>query len=138
MSELNMNTLHIHATDDEGWRLEIPSLPELTNFGAFRCESAECLDPQYGSGPHKTPNPQNGFITESDYEEVLQFAFDKKIQIIIEINGPGHARAAIFGMKKRDDPDMFLHDPDQTIFDVPSGLGCNIIRYFFPPTRAKI
>lgn len=43
MADLKMNTLHIHATDDEGWRLEIPDLPELTTFGAYRCESGRFI-----------------------------------------------------------------------------------------------
>lgn len=117
-----MNSLHIHATDDEGWRLEIPALPELTSFGAYRCMSAqdECLDPQYGSGPDKLENPQNGFLSEADYEEILQYAFDNQVQIITEINGPGHARAALHAMKNKNDPQYFLHDPDQEVFDVPS------------------
>lgn len=97
MSEINMNTFHLHVSDDEGWRLEIPALPELTSYGAYRCwsENEECLEPEYGSGPFKLNNPQNGYLTESDYEELLQFAFDKNVQIITEVNGPGHARAAL-------------------------------------------
>ena len=122
MADINMNTLHLHATDDEAWRIEIPALPELTSYGGFRCISAEdeCLGPQYGSGPFKLENPQNGFLSESDYADLLQHAFDKKVQIITEINGPGHGRAALYSMKKRNDPNFFLHDPAQTVFDVPS------------------
>ena len=46
-----MNTLHLHATDDEGWRIEIPELPELTSYAAYRCahdDKFQCLEPQYG------------------------------------------------------------------------------------------
>ncbi|CBY24075.1 unnamed protein product [Oikopleura dioica] len=48
MSEVNMTHLHIHATDDEGWRIEIPELPELTTIGAHRCANKEdeCMIPQ--------------------------------------------------------------------------------------------
>lgn len=96
LSVLNMNTLHLHATDDEAWRLQIPSLPELTDYGGYRCANypVECLEPQFGSGPFKT-SKQNGFLSVSDYTELLRYAKSNKVSIIIEINGPGHARAAI-------------------------------------------
>ena len=93
MSTLNMNTLHLHATDDEAWRIEIPSLPELTDFAAFRCfdpSGQQCLEPQYGSGPTKTDNEQNGFLSTEDYKSLLTFAMDHQVHVITEINGPGN------------------------------------------------
>ena len=53
MAELELNQLHLRLTDDEGWRLEIEGVPELTQVGANRCfdpQETECLMPQYGSG----------------------------------------------------------------------------------------
>ena len=91
MSKLNMNTLHLHATDDEAWRIEIPSLPELTDYAGFRCfdpSGQQCLEPQYGSGPIKD-NEQNGFLSVAAYESLLTFAKDHQVHVITEINGPG-------------------------------------------------
>ncbi|MFA0697907.1 family 20 glycosylhydrolase, partial [Vibrio sp. 10N.222.49.C9] len=53
LAAYKMNKLHLHLTDDEGWRLEIPGLPELTEIGAKRCfdlDEKSCLLPQLGSG----------------------------------------------------------------------------------------
>lgn len=79
------------------------------------------MEPQYGSGPDKDGNEQNGYITVDEYDDILSFAAKRNIQIITEINGPGHARAAILSMMKRGKVEDFLHDENQTVFDVPSG-----------------
>ena len=121
MAIVNMNTLHLHANDDEAWRIEIPSLPELTKYGGFRCSHypSECLEPAYGSGPLKSAST-NGYLSEDEYSDLLFYARSRGISIILEINGPGHARAAIMAMKKRNDPRYCLHDPQQKTFDVES------------------
>ncbi|MDX9846573.1 MAG: family 20 glycosylhydrolase [Tenuifilaceae bacterium] len=101
-----INTLHLHLTDDEGWRLEISTLPELTSVGAQRghtTKSAAALHPAYGSGPHPFDKGKNssGFYTKQDYIELLKYANERHIIIIPEINLPGHARAAIKSMEVR-------------------------------------
>ena len=74
LQKVKMNYLHLHLTDDEGWRIEIPALKELTEFGAYRCANAEeCLEPQYGSGQSKD-SVANGFISAAEYEDLLGFA----------------------------------------------------------------
>ena len=89
---------------------EIPDLPELTTFGAYRCaNNTECLEPQYGSGPDKE-SIANGFIDKEQYPKLLKFAKEKGVSIITEINGPGHARAAIKSMQRRGDKNTLLYD----------------------------
>jgi hexosaminidase len=101
-----INTLHIHLTDDEGWRIEIPNLPELTKVGGQRghtTKDSPSLHPSYGSGP--TPYTKNkqgsGYFTREEYIEILQYAKKMHIKVIPEINLPGHARAAIKAMEAR-------------------------------------
>lgn len=100
---LKLNKLHLHLADDEGWRLQLTRLPELTDIGGYRCfDPAEnqCLLPQLGSGPHKN-SPVNGYLTESDYLEIIQYAHARHIEIIPSFDLPGHARAAVKAMEAR-------------------------------------
>jgi len=113
MGKIKMTHLLLHATDDEGWRIEIPGLEELTDLGAYRCvDHKDCLEPQYGSGPFKESD-QNGYLTVDEYKQLLKHGMDNNVNIITEINGPGHARAAIKAMQKKNDPDYFLYDTNQ-------------------------
>jgi hexosaminidase len=103
MARYKMNKLHLHLTEDEGWRLEIPGLPELTQIGAHRCfdlTEQQCLLTQLGTGPHKTGSG-NGFYSREDFIEILKFASARHIEVIPEIDMPGHARAAIVSMRAR-------------------------------------
>lgn len=104
MALYKLNVFHFHLTEDEGWRLEIPGLPELTTVGARRghslTESTQIL-PAYGSGPIPGLNSGTGFYTKSDYIEILKYAKARHIRVIPEIETPGHARAAIKAMEAR-------------------------------------
>ncbi|MGL4225093.1 MAG: family 20 glycosylhydrolase [Vibrio sp.] len=103
MAAYKMNKLHLHLTDDEGWRLEIPGLPELTDIGAQRCfdlSETECVLPQLGSGP-TSDNFGSGYFTKQDYVEILQYAKARHIEVIPEIDMPAHARAALVSMEAR-------------------------------------
>jgi hexosaminidase len=104
MARYKVNVLHFHLTDDEAWRVEIPSLPELTAVGARRghtLNSSRHLPPAFGSGPD-TANPYgSGHYTRADYAEILRYARDRHIEVIPEIEMPGHARAAIKAMEAR-------------------------------------
>jgi len=103
MFRLKLNKLHLHLSDDEGWRLAIPSLPELTEIGGFRCHDLQenrCLLPQLGSGPHKTATG-NGFLTVADYQDLLTQAQRYGIEVIPSFDMPGHARAAVKAMQAR-------------------------------------
>jgi hexosaminidase len=104
MARSKLNTLHLHLTDDEGWRLEIAGLPELTAIGALRCHSAKpgiCLQPAYGSGPDKKDASGSGYFSRADYIEILRHAKARHIDVIPEIEMPGHARAAVQAMEAR-------------------------------------
>ena len=103
MARYKLNKLHLHLTEDEGWRLEIPGLPELTSVGAFRCfdlTEQQCLLTQLGTGPNKQGSG-NGYYSTADFIEILRYAGERHIEVIPEIDLPGHARAAIVAMNAR-------------------------------------
>lgn len=101
-----INTLQFHFTDDEGWRLEIPGFPELTQVASRRGATldekdylAQIFD---GNGnPDDLTQCANGYLTRAEFIDLLRYAWRKGIRIIPEIETPGHARAAIVAMKSR-------------------------------------
>jgi hexosaminidase len=104
LARYKLNVLHLHLTDDEGWRVEIPSLPELTSVGARRghtLDSSRFLPPAYGSGPDVDRPYGSGFLSRADYAEILRYATARHVEVIPEIEMPGHARAAIKAMEAR-------------------------------------
>lgn len=94
IAEYKYNTLHWHLTDDNGWRIEIKSLPKLTEVGAWRV-------PRFGQfGDRTAPKPGEaatvgGFYTQADIKEIVQYAKDRNITILPEIDVPGHSMSAI-------------------------------------------
>lgn len=74
-----MNVLHLHLTDDQGWRIEIKSWPKLTEIGGST---------QVGGG-------EGGFYTQEQYKEIVQYAADRHITVIPEVDMPGHTNAAL-------------------------------------------
>ena len=101
MARYKLNKLHLHLTDDEGWRLEIPGLQELTTFGSLRChDTGMCLAPQLGSGA-KPDTSGSGSLSVDDYRDILRHARILHIEIIPEFDMPGHSHAAIKAMEYR-------------------------------------
>ena len=103
MGRYKLNKLHLHLTEDEGWRIQIPGLPELTDVGGNRCfdlTETQCVLTQLGTGPSKSGSG-NGYYTRDDFVEILKFAAARHIDVIPEIDMPGHARAAIKSMQAR-------------------------------------
>jgi hexosaminidase len=103
MGRYKLNKLHLHLGDDEGWRLQIARLPELTDVGAFRCydpSETRCLLPQLGSGPDRN-TPVNGYLSRADYVDILKAAKARRIEVIPSFDMPGHSRAAIGSMEAR-------------------------------------
>lgn len=101
-----LNILHMHLADDEGWRLEIPGLEELTTVGSRRGYSkdeAEFLFPAYGGGwdPNSPTSLGNGQLTRQDFIDILKYAQRNHISVIPELDFPGHSRAAIKSMNAR-------------------------------------
>jgi hexosaminidase len=94
IARLKYNTFHWHLTDDEGWRIEIKSLPKLTSVGAWRVARAgrfgERDFPKAGEA-----TPYGGFYTQEDIKEVIKYAQDRNVTIVPEIDVPGHSMAAI-------------------------------------------
>ncbi|MDT8894138.1 beta-N-acetylhexosaminidase [Halomonas sp. I1] len=103
MATYKLNRFHFHLSDDEGWRLEIPGLPELTEVGGERChdlDENDCLLPQLGSGPTRATHG-SGHFSREDYIEILRYAKARHIEVIPEIDMPAHARAAVVAMEAR-------------------------------------
>jgi len=115
MASWKMNRFHFHLSDDEGWRIEIPGLPELTEVGAKRCHDLseqKCLLPQLGSGPF-SDNNGSGYFSRADYIEIVKYAQARHIQVIPEIDIPAHARAAVISMEARYQRLMKEGKPDE-------------------------
>lgn len=94
MARFKFNTFHWHLTDDEGWRIEIKSLPKLTEVGAWRVPRAGHF------GDREFPKPgeaatDGGFYTQDDIKEIVAYAKTLNITIVPEIDVPGHSMAAI-------------------------------------------
>ncbi len=88
-----MNYFHWHLTDDQGWRIEIKKYPELTEVGAYRNGT---LVGHYNDQPHQFDGKKyGGFYTQEEIKEVVQYATERFVTIIPEIELPGHAQAAL-------------------------------------------
>ncbi|GAA4313287.1 family 20 glycosylhydrolase [Nibribacter koreensis] len=104
MALYKLNVLHFHLNDDEGWRLEIAGLPELTQVGGRRghtLDNLQFLQSAYASGPDVNNSTGSGHYTKEDFIEILKYAKARHIKVIPEIETPGHARAAIKAMDAR-------------------------------------
>ena len=111
-----MNKFHWHLTEDQGWRIEIKKYPKLTEIGAYRQETVmgknfERFDrPYVGDG-----KPHGGFYTQDEVREVVAYARARYIDVIPEIEMPGHATAALAAY-----PEFACTDGP---FDVPTTWG---------------
>ena len=111
-----MNKFHWHLTDDQGWRIEIKKYPKLTEIGAYRQETVmgknfERFDrPYVGDG-----KPHGGFYSQEEVREVVAYARARYIDVIPEIEMPGHATAALAAY-----PEFACTDGP---FDVPTTWG---------------
>ena len=94
MARYKFNVFHWHLTDDQGWRIEIKSLPRLTEVGAWRV-------PRTGQWWSYDPPQKNekatygGYYTQQDIKEIIAYAAERHITIVPEIDVPGHSLAAI-------------------------------------------
>ena len=106
LSYYKINYLQFHFTDDEGWRLEIPGFPELTQVASRRgCtldEKGFMAQSISGNGnPDDQSQCANGYLTRAEFIDFLKYAWAHGVRVIPEIETPGHARAAIVAMKNR-------------------------------------
>lgn len=100
MALYKLNRFHFHLTDDEGWRLAIKNYPELTSYGATRGTEADDLVPSFGSGA-QVGHQGSGAYNRATFVSLLRYAAERHIEVIPEIDLPGHARAAIQAIDKR-------------------------------------
>ena len=121
MAFYKLNKLHLHFNNDEGWRLEIPDLTELTDIGSRRgaaYEDGSMLHPSYGSGPFADParSHGNGYLTRAEFIDLLRYAKARHVEVIPEVVLPGHQAAAMVSMRERyrrtGDDTYLVFDPD--------------------------
>lgn len=94
MAAYKYNLLHLHLTDDQGWRIEIKSLPKLTSVGAWNVQKTGTFGTFSKPEPDE-PRNYGGFFTQEDIKELVQYARDRFINIMPEVDMPGHSLAAI-------------------------------------------
>lgn len=105
ISSYKMNVLRIHFCDDEGWRLQIPGIEELTEIASHRghtVDESKSLYPAYdGCYNYESNSSGNGYYSRKEFIDLIRYAAKRYVTIIPEIESPGHARAAIIAMKSR-------------------------------------
>ncbi len=105
------NTLHWHLTEDQGWRIEIKKYPKLTSIGGYRNGTIKGRYP--GDGNDNTP--YGGFYTQEQIKDIVQYAAERHITIIPEIELPGHSSAAIAAY-----PELSCFPAEKT--DIPANM----------------
>lgn len=93
MAHLKMNVFHWHLTDDQGWRIEIKKYPLLTQIGATRKSTQ--IGPLEWDSPIQSGEVHEGFYSQEDIKEIIEYASERHISIVPEIEMPGHSSAAI-------------------------------------------
>ncbi|GAA4851117.1 beta-N-acetylhexosaminidase [Kitasatospora terrestris] len=86
-----LNVLHLHLTDDQGWRIEIRRHPRLTEVGAWRERSMV----GFRAADRRDDRPHGGYYTQDDLREIVAYAAERHITVVPEIDVPGHMQAAI-------------------------------------------
>ncbi|MDE1225950.1 family 20 glycosylhydrolase [Vibrio aestuarianus] len=124
LAHYKFNTFHWHLTDDEGWRIEIKAFPELTTIGAWR-GTGEVLEPQYSLLTQR----HGGFYTQQEIKHVIDYASQRGITIIPEIDIPGHSRAAIKSL-----PHLLVDDEDQSQYRSIQYYNDNVLSPALPGT----
>ncbi|MEV8251867.1 family 20 glycosylhydrolase [Microbacterium sp. NPDC076768] len=91
LADHQLNVLHLHLTDDQGWRFEVPGFPRLTEIGSRRNAT------QLGHGPLATVEPgvHEGFYTTAELRDLVAYARDRYVTLVPEVELPGHIQAAL-------------------------------------------
>lgn len=137
-----INTLHFHIVDDEAWRIEIPGLPELTSVGSRRgytlTEDDYLAQIFTGDGnPDNRNNSSNGYYTRDEFIAFLKACHEMGVNVIPEIESPGHARAAIKSMEARyrntgDDTYRLIEDGDTSRYTSAQSFHDNVMNPALP------
>lgn len=93
MAFLKLNVFHWHLTDDQGWRVEIKKYPLLTQIGSKRKSTQ--VGPLKWDSPIQSAEPHEGYYTQQEIKEIINYAEERHITIVPEIEMPGHSSAAI-------------------------------------------
>src|SRR3984885_12505378 len=94
MAAYKINNFHWHLTDDQGWRIEIKKYPKLTQIGSHRAQTL--IGGYYDRTPQQFDNtPYGGFYTQDQIRDVVKYAADRYINVVPEIEMPGHSEAAL-------------------------------------------
>ena len=119
MASWKLNALHFHIADDESWCLEIKDFPELTEYGAHHALPDWNLQETAALKP--TANGRIGnvtYYTAEEYENILRYAWERRIAVIPEFDTPGHSRASIKAMqayeRRTGDSSFRLQNPADT------------------------
>ena len=128
LARCKVNTLALHLNDDEGWRIEIDGLPELTSYGAFHdvpvrqengsyvCEKG--IHPINGSPIGAVSGGASGYYSREDFMDFIRYAYSRGVSVIPEFDFPGHCYSAVEAMKYRErttgDTSCRLVDPADT------------------------
>lgn len=94
MVKYKFNTFHWHLTDDEGWRIEIKSLPKLTEIGAWRVDKVGWFGTFSKPLPDE-PKTYGGYYTQDQIRDIVRYAGERFVRVMPEIDVPGHSLAAI-------------------------------------------
>lgn len=141
MADNGLNKLHFHLVDDEAWRLEIAPLPELTAVGSRRGWGTDESDHLYqiftGDGnPDNYTNTSNGHLSREQFKDIIKTAYSLGIDVVPEIESPGHARAAIRAMEVRakngDDSYRLIHDGDTSVYTGAQSFHDNVMNPALP------
>ncbi|WP_309491631.1 family 20 glycosylhydrolase [Microbacterium sp. Se5.02b] len=91
LADHHLNVLHLHLTDDQGWRFEVPGFPRLTEIGSTRVAT------QRGHGPLSTVEPgvHEGFYTAVELRELVEYGAERFVTLVPEVELPGHVQAAL-------------------------------------------
>ncbi|GHC65640.1 beta-N-acetylhexosaminidase [Streptomyces cinnamoneus] len=112
-----LNVLHLHLTDDQGWRVEIERYPRLTEVGAWRARTKV----GHRASPLWDERPHGGYYTKDDIREIVAYAAERHITVVPEIDVPGHSQAAIAAYPELGNTDVI----DTTALSVWDTWGVN-------------
>ncbi|MCK9873331.1 beta-N-acetylhexosaminidase [Nocardiopsis dassonvillei] len=121
-----LNVLHLHLTDDQGWRVEIRRYPKLTEVGSWRTRS------QVGAAkpPVFDERPHGGFFTQDDIREIVAYADARHVAVVPEIDVPGHSQAAIHAYPELGESGRIPVGDQWGIFEEVLAVTDNVLEFY--------